>query len=79
MASSDLARRIKVVRIGLILRATLPEKSSDDSSTPATLSLFSDLGEGLAYTRELTSAERLYRYRTADATLVLRNHAATKN
>lgn len=78
-AAEALIKRIKAVRVGLILRTTLPEKSADDTSTPDSLELFSDLGEGLAYKRELKGDELKYRYRTTDATLVLRNNLVIKD
>jgi type IV pilus assembly protein PilW len=78
-AGQKLIKQIKAVRVGLILRATLSEKSADDTSTPATLTLFSDLSdEKLAYTRTLTDDEKKYRYRTMEATLVLRNNLMIK-
>jgi type IV pilus assembly protein PilW len=77
--AQKLIKQIKAVRVGLVLRATLPEKSADDTSTPKTLTLFSDLAdEGLAYTRALTDSEQKYRYRTMEATLVLRNNLMIK-
>jgi type IV pilus assembly protein PilW len=77
--AQKLIKQIKAVRVGLILRATLSEKSANDTSTPATLPLFSDLtAEGLAYTRTLTADEQKYRYRTMEATLVLRNNMMLK-
>lgn len=44
------------------------------TDTPASLSLFADLGSSLTYTRSLTTAERRYRYRTLETTLPLRNN-----
>jgi type IV pilus assembly protein PilW len=82
MASSGkiLMKRIKAVRVGLILRTPLPEKSSDETSTAATLTLFPDLEDsGLSYPRTLSSDERQYRYRTVDATLVVRNNLVIKD
>lgn len=67
--------RIKAIRIGMIVRTSLAEKLDDRTGqpvSPATLSLFSDLGV-LAYTRTLTSDERNYRYRIAEYTVPLRN------
>lgn len=75
----DLLKRIKAIRVGLILRQTLSEKSVDDTSTPETLSLFKDLGGSLQVDRSLTADERKYRYRTAEATLVLRGNLMIKD
>lgn len=70
--------RIKTLRIGLILRTTLPEKDFKETSTPDTLVLFSDLDDSLQVKRELNEDARRYRYRLMEATLVLRNNAALK-
>lgn len=74
MAGTQAAARriaqIKAVRIGLILRTSLPER---EQVAPASLTLFSDLGAGLTYTRNLTAAERVFRYRVLESTIPLRN------
>jgi type IV pilus assembly protein PilW len=62
---------IKALRVGLILRTALPERGAVSG---ASLTLFSDLGGTLAYTRPLSSAEQHYRYRTVEATIPLRNN-----
>lgn len=64
-------KNIKALRVGLLMRTALPEK---DQVSPASLSLFSDLGSTLAFTRSLTTAERKYRYRTVEATVPVRNN-----
>jgi type IV pilus assembly protein PilW len=66
--AAGLLRSIKAVRVGLITRTSLPEKTS---VAPATLTLFSDVG--LPHTRTLTAAERVYRYRTIESTIPIRN------
>jgi len=74
---------IKAVRIGLILRTSLPERAqqyvTSASATTATgvvspgpLVLFADV-PGLAYTRKLAGGEQNYRYRVLEATIPLRN------
>lgn len=71
--TSDALKRIKsirAVRIGLIVRTSLPEKSEVANTT---LTLFSDLGGSLTYTRSLSSHERHYRYKTIETTIPLRN------
>jgi type IV pilus assembly protein PilW len=70
--------RIKALRVGLILRTTLPEKEADDTSTPETLVLFSDLAEGLQVRRSLGEDARRFRYRVMEATLPLRNNLALR-
>jgi type IV pilus assembly protein PilW len=70
--------RIKAVRVGLILRTTLPEKEANETSTPETLVLFSDLAEDLQVRRPLGDEARRYRYRVMEATLPLRNNLALK-
>jgi type IV pilus assembly protein PilW len=66
--AAGLLQTIKAVRVGLITRTSLPEK---DSVAPATLTLFSDVGA--TYTRTLTASERLFRYRTIESTIPIRN------
>ena len=66
--AAGLLQSIKAIRVGLITRTSLPEK---DSVAPATLTLFSDLGA--TYTRTLTAAERVFRYRTIESTIPIRN------
>lgn len=75
--ANDYLQKILAVRVGLILRTSLPEKvvvSTQD------IKLFADLGTDLTYTRALktdaqdsTRLEQHYRYRTADLTIPLRN------
>ena len=66
--AAGLLQSIKAIRVGLITRTSLPER---ETVAPATLTLFSDLG--LTYTRTLTTAERVYRYRTIESTIPIRN------
>ena len=81
-AAAALLRTIRAVRVGLIMRTALPERSgsaagaASSAATPATsLTLFSDLGDSkLTYTRALAGAEQQYRYRTLEATIPLRNN-----
>ena len=81
-AAAALLRTIRAVRVGLIMRTVLPERSgsaagaASANATPATsLTLFSDLGDStLTYTRALAAAEQQYRYRTLEATIPLRNN-----
>ncbi|MCX7277609.1 MAG: hypothetical protein NTZ15_09855, partial [Burkholderiales bacterium] len=69
--ANDYLQKILAIRVGLILRTSLPEK--DTATTASSLSLFSDLGSGVTYTRTLTDAEKLYRYRTVETTIPVRN------
>jgi type IV pilus assembly protein PilW len=69
--ANDYLQKILAIRIGLILRTSLPEK--DTATTASSLTLFSDLGTSQKYTRTLTDAEKLYRYRTVEATVPARN------
>ncbi len=69
-AAASTIQTIKAVRIGLILRSQLPEKTA---VTPGPLTLFSDLGSALTYTRSLGSSEQHYRYRTLELTIPLQN------
>jgi type IV pilus assembly protein PilW len=82
-AATALLRTVRAVRIGLVMRTALPERSGSAAgaassvATPASsLTLFSDLGDPtLTYTRPLAAAERQYRYRTLEATIPLRNNS----
>ena len=82
-AAAALLQTIRAVRIGLIMRTALPERSGSAAgaasgvATPtASLTLFSDLGDpSLVYTRALAPAEQQYRYRALEATIPLRNNA----
>ncbi len=63
-------RTIKAIRLGLIMRTSLIEKTS---VTAGPLTLFSDLGAPLTYTRTLSAAEQRYRYRVIESTIPIRN------
>ena len=81
-------RQIIAISLGLILRGNRDEvgqfnsvaaakwgKSlSDYLVAPASLTLFSDLGSGLTYTRDLTNDERKFRYRVVETTIPVRNN-----
>ncbi|HET9643342.1 MAG TPA: PilW family protein [Burkholderiaceae bacterium] len=69
-AATNLAR-IKAVRVGLIMRTSLPEK---DAVTTGPLVLFPDLPSDLKYTRALKGEETHYRYRTMEAIVPVRNN-----
>ena len=69
-AATRTLQKIMAIRIGLILRTAQPERAS---VTPGPLTLFGDLGPPLAAVRNLTGAEKNYRYRTIDITVPLRN------
>lgn len=79
--ANDYLQKILAVRVGLILRTSLPEK---DAVTTGAITLFSDLtdanGDPLTYTRALkvdaddsSRLEQHYRYRTMEFTIPLRN------
>jgi len=65
--------KIKAVRIGLITRTSLMEKATIPPATTGPLTLFSDLGAALTYTRVLNPTEQNFRYRTVELTIPLRN------
>ena len=75
-AAAGLLKNIKAIRVGLIMRTSLPEKEAVNSAS--TLTLFSDVssasGASLALTRTLTGAELKYRYRTVESTIPVRNN-----
>lgn len=65
-------KRIKALRVGLIMRTSLPER---DVVSPDTLAMFADIEGGtLTFSRTLTDLERHYRYRVVEATVPLRNN-----
>jgi type IV pilus assembly protein PilW len=75
--ANDYLQKILAIRVGLILRTSLPEK---EAVTLNNLTLFSDLGDDLKYTRTLktdaqdaTRLEQHYRYRAVEMTIPLRN------
>jgi type IV pilus assembly protein PilW len=69
-AATGLLKNIRAVRVALVLRASLPEKTV---VTPGPLTMFSDLS-GLSITRVLTPAEQHYRYRVLESTVPVRNN-----
>ncbi len=69
-AAAQLIQTIKAVRLGLILRTQLPEKTA---VTPGPITLFSDLGTSLSYSRVLSASEQHYRYRILDLTIPIQN------
>lgn len=72
-AANKRLRQIKAVRVGMLLRTSLPEQSgSKQAPTATSISLFDDTA--LKYDRPLTGDERLYRYRKVEFTVPLRNN-----
>lgn len=69
-ASTTKLKRIKALRLGLILRTVQSDRSR---SAAASLTLFSDLDSSVRFTRTLSTAERIYRYRTVESTVPVRN------
>ena len=81
-ASQTKLRQIVAIRLGLILRTSLQERSKlvdpvNGYDAPAAITLFGDatdaLGISLRHTRTLTNSELHYRYRTIEVTVPLRN------
>lgn len=71
VAASERLRQIKAIRLGLVMRTSLPER---DEVAPAALTLFPDADAGLPYQVDLTGDARRFRYRTLDTTIPLRNN-----
>lgn len=69
-AAAELIATIKAIRVGLILRTSLKEKSV---VSPSSITLFSDLSSSLQYTPTITGDDTYYRYRTQEFTVPLRN------
>ncbi len=61
---------IQAVRVGLVLRSAVPERSAVAAET---LAMFADLAAPLRYSRTLSSTEQLLRHRTVEFTVPLRN------
>jgi type IV pilus assembly protein PilW len=77
-AAAAAINQIKAVRVGLVLRSSLREKADVAAATPftpATLTLFGDVG--LTRTRTLDAAERQFRYRVVETTIPVRNSMLT--
>jgi len=72
-ASVATLRSIKAIRLGLILRTSLPEKVTTPPATSGPLTLFSDLGASFTYSRPLAASEQNFRYRVIETTVPLRN------
>lgn len=88
-AARSRLRQIIAVRVGLILRTSLQERSAATTASgamaqetfqqpnAASLTLFEGLtdinGGSLSYTRTVTGGDALYRYRPVDVTIPLRN------
>jgi type IV pilus assembly protein PilW len=69
--ATGLLKQIRAVRVGLIMRTSLPEKEAVSQGIPT---LFADLDSSLHYERKLeTDDEKRYRYRTFETTIPVRN------
>ena len=80
VTSQRLLRRIVAIRVGLILRTSVQERGYERyyGSAPGTLptttvTLFGDLPTALRQTRTIVGTDNLYRYRTFEFTIPLRN------
>jgi type IV pilus assembly protein PilW len=78
--AAGLLENIKAIRIGLIMRSPLQEKSQSApaAASSSSITLFSGVtdasGNDISYTRTFTGDEKLYRYRKIDVTIPLRNN-----
>jgi len=63
-------RRIVAIRVGIVLRTSLKEKTTVSGPTVV---LFGDLGAALEQTRAVTGSDSFYRFRTVEFTVPLRN------
>lgn len=73
--AAERLQQIMAIRIGLLMRTSLPEK---EAVTTGPLTLFSDL-DGLAFSRALSDDERRFRYRTIEQTVPVRNNLLIKD
>ena len=72
--SQDKLRRIVALRLGFILRTSLPERPQDyQQPVGTTLTLFGDLPAAVQQTRALAGADLNYRFRTVETTIPLLN------
>jgi type IV pilus assembly protein PilW len=72
-AANVLLQRIKAVRVGLILRTSLPERAGSAQAPGATsATLFADTA--WSFTRPFTGDELNHRYRTLELTIPVRNN-----
>jgi type IV pilus assembly protein PilW len=72
----DNLRSIVAVRVGLVLRTSLPEFNSRherDVVAPETLELFQDLPDGIRQTFTVGNDGANFRHRTAEITIPVRN------
>lgn len=71
----SLMSRVIAIRIGLILRTSLPEKTA---VTTGPLSVFDGVtnaaGTSLTYSRTLSASEQMFRYRVLESTIPVRNN-----
>jgi type IV pilus assembly protein PilW len=70
VAARDNLRSILAVRVAVILRSSLPERTAVSNGT---ITLFDDLALTPAVSRSFTGAEQQQRYRVVDFTVPLRN------
>ncbi len=71
----QLLKNIRAVRLAIIMRTALPERDASTTSTPDTLTMFSDLESGtIPFSRPMSAAEKLYRYRVIETTIPVRNN-----
>jgi type IV pilus assembly protein PilW len=69
-AAQTQLRRIIAVQVGLVMRNPVLERNN---VAPATLELFSSLPTALRHSHAISTANRLYRHRTVEVTVPLRN------
>lgn len=75
--SQTTLRTIVAVRLGFVLRTSLPEK---DYVTPAgSVALFGDMGAAFKQTRAVPAADQNFRHRTVEITIPLRNVLTAAN
>jgi type IV pilus assembly protein PilW len=73
-ASQVKLRQIVAIRLGFILRTSLPERPQDyQQPAGTTLTLFGDLPAAVQQTRALAGADLNYRFRTVETTIPLLN------
>lgn len=69
-ATAQKIDQIKAIRLGLVLRSS---QYVNSDAAQSSITLFSDLGDTLKYTRTLSSSEKGYQYQVFDWVIPLRN------
>lgn len=73
-AAATTLKSIKAVRIGLLMRTSLPERSGSEQAAPANTSLTLFADTSVPFTRTFSGDELNFRYRAMELTVPVRNN-----